>query len=51
MINIIKIISKILPEHQALGAKLAGGALRDDELLASFPCMNHEGNSVSFGTL
>ena len=28
-IGIIEIISKILPEHQELGAELAGGALRD----------------------
>ena len=29
IIGIIGIISKILPEHQALGAELASGALRD----------------------
>ena len=28
-IKIIKITSKVLPEHQALGAKLAGGALQE----------------------
>ena len=27
--GIIEIISKILPEHQALGAELAGGSLCD----------------------